>query len=390
MDTAVYSGPKSAYSITKTGAGYTVSGGGDGTDTLSGIERLQFSDGVTNLGGHRLVDTNGDGKSDLLWRNNADGMVVVWDMNGTHIGPNAVLDTPSNAWTIVDAHGDFDGDGKSDLLWRNSASGTVVVWLMDGTHIGPNAVLDTPSSAWTIIDAHGDYNGDGKSDILWRNNDGTVVVWLMDGTHIGPNAVLDAPSNAWKIADATGDYDGDGKSDLLWYNSANGTVVLWEMNGTQVGPNAVLDVHSTVWAVVDGAGSGASLTGDAGSNALRGTVGNDRIVGLGGNDVLTGNAGSDTFVFNTALDGANNVDTVTDFASGVGGDKLDIRDLLVGYNAQSSVVSNFVHLVESGGSTTVQVNADGAGTDFVPVATLSGVTGLLLNDLLANHNLIVT
>ena len=41
------------------------------------------------------------------------------------------------------------------------------------------------------------------------------------------------------------------------------------------------------------------------------------------------------------------------------------------------------------GNTTVQVNADGVGTDFVPIATLSGVTGLLLNDLLANHNLSV-
>jgi hypothetical protein len=24
--------------------------------------------------------------------------------------------------------GDFDGDGKSDLLWRNSATGTNTIW----------------------------------------------------------------------------------------------------------------------------------------------------------------------------------------------------------------------------------------------------------------------
>ncbi|MDO9602297.1 MAG: DUF4214 domain-containing protein, partial [Rhodocyclaceae bacterium] len=45
-DTAVFSGNLSAYTITKVGAGYTVTdsvGGRDGTDTLTNIERLQFS-----------------------------------------------------------------------------------------------------------------------------------------------------------------------------------------------------------------------------------------------------------------------------------------------------------------------------------------------------------
>jgi hypothetical protein len=59
--------------------------------------------------------------------------------------------------------------------------------------------------------------------------------------------------------------------------------------------------------------------------------------------------------------------------------------VLVGYTP----VSAFVRLAESGGSTLVSLNADGAGTDFVNVATLQGVTGLLLNDLLAQGNLIL-
>ena len=49
-DTAVFSGPKADYTITASGAGWTVTdarnGSPDGTDTLTGIEQLQFSDGT--------------------------------------------------------------------------------------------------------------------------------------------------------------------------------------------------------------------------------------------------------------------------------------------------------------------------------------------------------
>ena len=38
--------------------------------------------------------------------------------------------------------GDFNGDGKSDVLWRNIVSGEVVIWLMNGTTaIGTNTLL---------------------------------------------------------------------------------------------------------------------------------------------------------------------------------------------------------------------------------------------------------
>ncbi len=44
VDTAVFSDSRASCVIAKTSAGYTVSGGADGTDTLTGIERLQFAD----------------------------------------------------------------------------------------------------------------------------------------------------------------------------------------------------------------------------------------------------------------------------------------------------------------------------------------------------------
>ena len=54
----------------------------------------------------------------------------------------------------------------------------------------------------------------------------------------------------------------------------------------------------------------------AGNDSLSGGAGNDTLAGGSGNDALTGGAGADRFVFNTALNGATNVDTLTDFTTG--------------------------------------------------------------------------
>lgn len=56
-----------------------------------------------------------------------------------------------------------------------------------------------------------------------------------------------------------------------------------------------------------------SLSGNSGNNSLNGGAGDDVLNGDLGNDILTGSVGLDTFRFNTALDEATNVDTVTDF-----------------------------------------------------------------------------
>lgn len=83
-------------------------------------------------------------------------------------------------------------------------------------------------------------------------------------------------------------------------------------------------------------------------------------------------------------------DAIADFARGATGDKLDIKDVLVGYTPGSSNIANFVRLSGTSNST-VWVNADGVGSDFLAVATLQNVamSSTLLNDMLAQGNLVV-
>ena len=78
-----------------------------------------------------------------------------------------------------------------------------------------------------------------------------------------------------------------------------------------------------VMRVVNGTG-GHALTGNEIANRLYGASdgdtlsgggGSDRLYGGAGNDELSGGAGRDSFYFNTALDGASNVDTIRGFSS---------------------------------------------------------------------------
>ncbi len=58
-----------------------------------------------------------------------------------------------------------------------------------------------------------------------------------------------------------------------------------------------------------------TLTGNSGANILNGGAGVDTLFGGVGNDTLVGGAGRDSFVFNTALNGTTNKDTITDFTA---------------------------------------------------------------------------
>ncbi|WP_260924688.1 polysaccharide lyase family 7 protein [Novosphingobium sp. 9] len=67
--------------------------------------------------------------------------------------------------------------------------------------------------------------------------------------------------------------------------------------------------------IISGGAGDDQLYGEGGNDALDGGDGSDNLRGGAGNDTLTGGAGRDRFIFDTALDGKNNVDTLTDFSS---------------------------------------------------------------------------
>jgi hypothetical protein len=173
-------------------------------------------------------DFNGDGKDDVLWRGN-NGIVTDWlgQANGTFFSNNAsVYNAAGLDWHIVGT-GDFNGDGRDDVLWRNDG-GTITNWLggKDGGFVGnPNLYTNVAMSSHVV--AIGDFNGDGRDDILWRNDNGTVTDWLGQANGgLALNANLNMAVGADWQASAIGDFNGDGRDDILWRHTS-GTVTDW-------------------------------------------------------------------------------------------------------------------------------------------------------------------
>ena len=96
-------------------------------------------------------DFDGDGKSDILWRNTNNGQNYVWFMDGaTRTSSDPTQQLSDQTW-VVRGTGDFDGDGKSDIVWRNTGTGQVYVWLMNGTTASSQFVGTLSDPDWTIV-----------------------------------------------------------------------------------------------------------------------------------------------------------------------------------------------------------------------------------------------
>jgi hypothetical protein len=203
----------------------------------------------------QVVDLNSDGHADIVWRHSTLGHNGVWLMNGVTVGAQAQLPGAVPAWhspgppTV--ASSDFDGNGTSDILWRNTATGDNAIWRMDGTSLLLSTSLaPVANTAWQIV-ASGDFNGDTQPDVVWRNAvSGRVVVWLMQGTVL--QEVVDVPPPAdpqCEIA-AAADMNGDGMVDLVWRNAFTGTNFVWLMGGTALLEERPLPSVGSAWRLV--------------------------------------------------------------------------------------------------------------------------------------------
>jgi hypothetical protein len=196
------------------------------------------------------ADLNGDTRSDVLWRNSSSGESYLWPLQGTAIvaGEGYVRTVPSADWQIV-AKADLDGDGKSDILWRNAGTGENYVFFMDGFSIRHERYLRWVAAPWQIA-AAGDFDGDGKDDILWRNAaTGETYLYLMNAFSIANESPLRTIDTSWQVA-GVGDFDGDGKADILWRNVTSGENYVYFMNGVSIVAEGYLrTVADTNWEI---------------------------------------------------------------------------------------------------------------------------------------------
>jgi Ca2+-binding RTX toxin-like protein len=186
-------------------------------------------------------DLNGDGRDDIVWRQDG-GDFSTWQSTGTGFNTNVTYDSSvAPDWQVVGL-ADFNGDNKDDLLWRNQGSGAFSIWSSTGDGFTPNTYYDAGVDRSWHIDGLADFNGDGKDDILWRHDgDGALTTWQSTGSGFNLNVYDDKSVNpVWQVAN-TGDFNNDGKADLMFRNVADGTFTTWESNGNGFDPNVVSD-----------------------------------------------------------------------------------------------------------------------------------------------------
>ena len=176
-------------------------------------------------------DFNGDGRSDILWRN-AEGRLTDWLAQGSGGFTPNFANADHNAGTEwqVFGTGDFNKDGRDDVLWRNLVTGEVTDWLAqsNGSFASnfANAYYQV-DLGWQIAGT-GDFNGDGRDDVLWRDDSGRVTNWLGQGEGGFTPNFANADGHAgldWHIV-GIGDFNHDGRDDILWRND-NGDLTDW-------------------------------------------------------------------------------------------------------------------------------------------------------------------
>ena len=79
----------------------------------------------------------------------APATVAIWLLNGLQVSQTGGLGTVPSNWIIAET-GDFNGDGKSDILWRDNNTGAVAIWFMNGLQVSSSAGVGTVGLDWTI------------------------------------------------------------------------------------------------------------------------------------------------------------------------------------------------------------------------------------------------
>jgi Ca2+-binding RTX toxin-like protein len=338
-DTAVYTGIKSAYSITRSGSTTTVTdsvGSRDGSDTLIGIEQLQFADGTLSL-----IDTvqTGTSGNDTL-----TGLAGNDTLNG--LAGNDVLDGGPGNDTMVGGLGDdtYYVDSSADVVTENPGEGT------DQSQSSVSYTLPA-NVEYLMLTGSGNINGTGNAlDNLIFGNAGVNVL------------------------------TGGAGNDAYIVQTAGTTVV--ENPGE--GNDTVLSaVTFTLGANIEN----LTLTGTANINGTGNSLANT-LAGNTGINILTGGDGTDTYVIHhsastiveTLTGGTDIVTSDVSFALGANVEHIFLLGwgnlTATGNSLQNVMVSNLgvdtlaggagddIYFVQGGGATITENPGEGRDTVF--------------------------
>jgi len=208
-------------------------------------------------------DMDGDGRSDLLWRNVGTGSVVYWSAADPARSTKILVTAPSGfplARMAIVGTGAFGDDGRSDLLMQDPVDAMVYNVYPKGAGYTAFATgwCCSLGSPWRLAGV-ADFDGDTYSDLVYRDQGNGANWWFSSVQWYGLSSLATVPNLAWKVA-AVGDFDGDGISDLLWRNASTGQNSIWRSGNskTYLRVATVSDLAWKIACVADFDGDGRS------------------------------------------------------------------------------------------------------------------------------------
>ncbi len=185
-------------------------------------------------------DIDGDGRGDLIMRNDTNGVMTLLSMNGYAVlSQTNLFGGQSIGGFELAATSDLDADGIEDII-LNYQGLHFIVFMGSNTPIA--TLLGGNISPWHVV-AGGDYDGDGHGDLVFQAGDKDIFsMALMNGTNVLAADYLwgGTDISPWHIIGG-GDFDGDGKADLVIQDGANATYGIVNMDGmTMTNANYVM------------------------------------------------------------------------------------------------------------------------------------------------------
>lgn len=261
-------------------------------------------------------------------------------------------------------------DGMDTLDYSTSATG-VTVDLRNGSGTKGDATGDTYMSIENVI---GSNSADSTARDYLYGDDGNNVLYGMAG-----NDLLEGGGGADNL-------DGGAGWDYVRYLRSEDGVHINLKTGVHTGGDAQGDTLLNFEAVV-GSNHNDTIRGGDADDYLKGEGGIDILTGGLGRDLLYGGTGADIFVFE-ADSAYQRTDMIRDFSLSEG-DKLNITDLLSGFDPLTSAITDFVQFVTSGSNTNICINATGvSGGLFLTAFTIEGGVTATVGDLFLNGTLI--
>ncbi len=307
----------------------------------------------------------------------SDGDPTAWySGNGTTVVTNTdnVAAAMQNVLGTYNPSGTSNDDNVSEVNLIETVQGSELAFTIEAIGIDTNS---------TTLARLSQIEGVGGSADAATSSSIAAVIGSLSGSTTSPIAVGDDTLSGGAGNDVI-------FGDSIHADAANGgwqAFVAAHPTWTEEQLRAELYNNAATYAQEGSVGGNDTLSGGAGDDKLFGQGGNDTFIGGAGNDTLSGGTGADVFKWSLNDTGS---DVVVDFNQSSGvfnlaeGDKLDLRDLLVGEpnSPTANDLSGYLHFTESAGNLVLSVDPNGSGASN-PFAAAQSITlqGVSLSDL---------